>query len=162
MTQTSKLIAGLFFLPPSKIRRRNIYPLTGPPAGPLCYYLTKMLVCITSGTKTNLLNGTLTMGSPCQIARSCLLDGDIYPCLPFYVTLLPPLLQTDISCNLHIYKRSLSGKHKYRPFQPFEQRLDPVFFFFFFLFLVRSFSGTKCSARTEHAVYSNYQRVRYC
>lgn len=126
MTQTSKLIAGLFFLPPSKIRRRNIYPLTGP----LCYYLTKMLVCITSGTKTNLLNGTLTMGSPCQIARSCLLDGDIYPCLPFYVTLLPPLLQTDISCNLHIYKRSLSGKHKYRPFQPFEQRLDPVFFFF--------------------------------
>lgn len=120
-----------------------------------------MLVCITSGTKTNLLNGTLTMGSPCQIARSCLLDGDIYPCLPFYVTLLPPLLQTDISCNLHIYKRSLSGKHKYRPFQPFEQRLDPVFFFSF-LFLVRSFSGTKCSARTEHAVYSNYQRVRYC
>lgn len=137
MTQTSKLIAGLFFLPPSKIRRRNIYPLTGP----LCYYLTKMLVCITSGTKTNLLNGTLTMGSPCQIARSCLLDGDIYPCLPFYVTLLPPLLQTDISCNLHIYKRSLSGKHKYRPFQPF-------FFFFFFFGEVIFWDQMLCENRT--------------
>lgn len=109
MTQTFKLIAGLlFFLFFTAFQnQKNKHLSSDRAACRSSLLLSYQNACLYYFRHKNQpAEWDINNGLPCQIARSRLLDGDIYPCLPFYVTLLPPLLQTDISCNLHIYKRS--------------------------------------------------------